>query len=827
MSKRPRGEKKITPAPSKKRPIKKLAVKELSLIEKLWSPYYGFLFILVVGVVYFFISPALEFLTLYMHSQSSQTAESPDVTTAPPPNPIRKPIQRVDIATIVPEIEKSSSFGRHTASLDIFSDSHNSELLWGTYRPNLYFGMRSRAPTDSIMMGMMWYEPGTNPYHIQLRHIAKSEDDVNFRWLHHNGRDYGHQIINDTKLGIELNITMFKKSGNFGGDWSVQVKAHSWRTKTPKLSVLFYFGIEQKQLGSITLDTATTSSQKPLSGVVELTGYTPSTSEFSIVFPHTNKKGSKTMQRTYFSGVRLPEVWQIERNLRLIVPRSSRRAQLENIVHSDSNAYVLQTFQKVPFEMDVVFLSNTKERFNSLAKLQREINTHLTGEALEETISQKSQLFESRFNEVFLLKQKGFTTEYQKFAMSTFSNLIGGIGYFYGHYRIHRHHFSENDPQHYLSPQPKGLFTATPSRTFFPRGFMWDEGFHQLLISNWDKELSKDMLAHWLKLINDDGWLPREQILGAEAESRVPPEFIVQYPDNANPPTLYLPIESILDRGDLSENDKRFLKGAFKALASNYVWFLKTQRGPTKNSFHWRGCKGNHTLPSGLDDYPRRSIFERSELEEHVDLLCWMITSSNILDKIARAIDIYDIPQFKTIEEELITHLQEKHWSPTINAYCDYDGELDQHVKHLGYVSLFPFLFGLIPIDSPKLAHLFDLMEREDILKTNFGLRSLSASDPLYGKDENYWRGPVWININYLVLRALHRYYATTPGPYTDRARSLYTGLRKNLISNVYKVYKTQNDIFENYSPINGRGQGQHPFTGWSSLIILIMGEIY
>ena len=34
---------------------------------------------------------------------------------------------------------------------------------------------------------------------------------------------------------------------------------------------------------------------------------------------------------------------------------------------------------------------------------------------------------------------------------------------------------------------------------------------------------SQDVIAHWLDLINEEGWIPREQILGDEARSKVPP----------------------------------------------------------------------------------------------------------------------------------------------------------------------------------------------------------------------------------------------------------------------------------------------------------------
>jgi hypothetical protein len=86
-----------------------------------------------------------------------------------------------------------------------------------------------------------------------------------------------------------------------------------------------------------------------------------------------------------------------------------------------------------------------------------------------------------------------------------------------------------------LTPE-RALLTATPSRSFFPRGFYWDEGFHLLLIGLIDPQMrslpllfcdaahvcySLQILHSWVSLIDQDGWVGREQILGDEARSKV------------------------------------------------------------------------------------------------------------------------------------------------------------------------------------------------------------------------------------------------------------------------------------------------------------------
>jgi hypothetical protein len=38
-----------------------------------------------------------------------------------------------------------------------FSPQHQAQYLWGTYRPHLFFGMRTRVDTDATLTGLMWY----------------------------------------------------------------------------------------------------------------------------------------------------------------------------------------------------------------------------------------------------------------------------------------------------------------------------------------------------------------------------------------------------------------------------------------------------------------------------------------------------------------------------------------------------------------------------------------------------------------------------------------------------------------------------------------------
>lgn len=207
------------------------------------------------------------------------------------------------------------------------------------------------------------------------------------------------------------------------------------------------------------------------------------------------------------------------------------------------------------------------------------------------------------------------------------SNTLGSMGYFVGASRVKLPPGVKPPPPRPGQPQPPGadpsiveywreaLFSATPSRSFFPRGFLWDEGFHQLLVLRWDGQLSRDAISHWLDLMNKQGWIPREQILGKEARARVPAEFLVQHPSHANPPSLYLPLlahaAAASGRGgsagsvEEAERAQAFLKRAWPRLEAWYHWFNSTQAGSQPGSYMCVCPVPLQHSPEGFRDMPQ------------------------------------------------------------------------------------------------------------------------------------------------------------------------------------------------------------------------------
>lgn len=234
-------------------------------------------------------------------------------------------------------------------------------------------------------------------------------------------------------------------------------------------------------------------------------------------------------------------------------------------------------------------------------------------------------------------------------------------------------------------------------------------------------------------------------------------------------------------------------------------------------------------MTSGLDDYPRAPVPHTGEL--HVDLMSWMGSFADTMTKIARVLGKEDdVEEFQSHYADISANLADLHWNEEKKMYCDAsvnDEDESYHVCHAGYVSMFPLMLELLPTDSPHLGHALDMLRDPEKLWSSYGIRSLSMSDEFFGTGENYWRGPIWVHMSYLTLRALRNKYATTSGPHQAQANEIYDQLRDNVVRNTFDEYQRTGYVYEQYNPKDGRGQRGYPFTGWTSTVALMMAEIY
>lgn len=404
----------------------------------------------------------------------------------------------------------------------------------------------------------------------------------------------------------------------------------------------------------------------------------------------------------------------------------------------------------------------------------------------QESIS-KEESFHDRFQSVFP-PASPFSTM-TTFGEHMIANLFGGLSYFHGEVKVDDSYnpaFNETTPnfwtkaaeaQRQSKPKTMGpyeLFTHVPSRPFFPRGFLWDEGFHLLAVIEWDIDLAMDVVKSWLNLMDDDGWIAREQILGSESRSKVPEAFHVQYPHIANPPTLFWVVEKYVKMltGDAPYNGHTsmyllnpevgiaLLEEIFPLLTRHYYWFMKTQSGDIASEsayntsvegYRWRGRTPGYAFASGLDDYPRAEPPDVSEL--HVDALCWVGVMASVLATLAKRLDgiaSTDIQMYLSRHERVARSIDVIHWSSTDDTFCDtriLQGTYT-HSCTKGYISIFPLLTGFLGPNHTALNATLNVIRDPNQLWSPYGIRSLGIGSEQYGSADNYWRSPIWININ-------------------------------------------------------------------------------
>lgn len=785
---------------------------------------------------------------------------------------------------------------KSSAILAEYNRENNASLFWGPYRSNLYFGVRPRVP-HGLMTGLMWFNSDSYEGLNHIRHACDQRDEMaGYGWTQYDPRMGGTQTIKDNRNKVQIDTEFVKR----GDNWAVRVKGKPYDNDQNAVTALvMYMGLEGG--GMIDLENMV-STEGIYDNPIRFSGFSNSIGQnFEVNIRQSKKnkypKSGHVAERTlppdlpHFITFRMPddEVWKakdfyltfVQDHLQVVADKYLDdnlppwcAFTLNNRLDMKGNIYLVQFTFKGDFEVEMIYdnqdgLQSQKEiAQNSLAK-RRIFNDQLDS---------AKRLFLTKLDHAFVFQPPFENEEYYEFAQEMMSNLLGGIGYFYGKQIVNRaesdettEFFWENTEDIITQEEgPYELFSTVPSRPFFPRGFYWDEGFNLIPVLDYDADLALEMIKSWFALVDSDGWIAREQILGPEARSKVPSEFQVQNPHIANPPTLMLLFSEIARRAieakkslELQSDGEqklvglefepeigfrhyknpslflRYAKQIYPYLQNHYEWFRESQKGAIrqyereafskKEGYRWRGRTPDHCLASGLDDYPRASMPHPGEL--HVDLLSWIGMMTRSMRDIASIIgQKEDVEAYTQIDDAIVRNLEDLHWNSEEKSFCDLtvdEYEESQFECHKGYVSLMPFFVKLLSgkHHSEQLKAILDTIHDPEQLWSSFGIRSLSMADEYFGTKENYWRGPVWINMNYMALDALMYYHEDqeTPLALKSQIKEIYTELRQNIVSNIFDNWKSTGFAWEQYDSATGKGQGVKHFLGWTALVVKIM----
>lgn len=743
-------------------------------------------------------------------------------------------------------------------------EATNASLLWGPYRPNLYIGVRPRI-SNSMSTGLMWSQSDDAvSLRKNLRHTCEQDEGMaGYGWAFYDPRIGGSQTILDTINKVDITVAFVKPRHEEASSWALRVKGNvrADGQQAHKTTIIFYIGVEAPDSH---IQCIYPPKDPDRLHEIICSGHLNTLPDFEISFSYntTQVPTKEMLPSVAIHTLQVPEdqIWQAKPIFLTALEEVGNNIMILPNQTSTGNLAFIQTTFRGDFSMDIAFGSSSLPFGRSMML-----------KTLTESLQFAKTSFYSRFKAVYQ-PQSPFTNQHHvKFSQELLANLLGGIGFFHGSSKVSTDAIAEKSSLATVDANveergPYDLFSAVPSRPFFPRGFLWDEGFHLQIISEWDIDLALDILTSWFDMMDDNGWIAREQILGSEARSKVPPEFQTQYQLYANPPTMFLVIDMFVDmafgsvpyngapsqyvpqfKGNIAfrttEKAKTFLQQLYPKMLKHYLWFRRTQAGSLENYQHihstsekdysegyrWRGRTSQHVLTSGLDDYPRAP--EPSKDELHLDALCWVSLMAQVLEKVSNVMETSD----NSTKLPLALHIAEAarvvndlHWSESNQAFCDLSivqGNVE-HICHKGYISLLPLLTNTMsnPTQaSDRVSAILDLISSPSHLWSSFGLRSLSMQDNAYGTGENYWRSPIWINFNYLVLRSLLKLVQDPETPLRERATTIYTELRKNVVSTVFRSWRETGFAWEQYNPDTGAGQRTQHFTGWTALIVRIM----
>lgn len=363
---------------------------------------------------------------------------------------------------------------------------------------------------------------------------------------------------------------------------------------------------------------------------------------------------------------------------------------------------------------------------------------------------------------------------------------------------------------------PEGIFKTmwtTPDRLPHKKLWLWDSVFHSFGNKYISRELAYDSIKAVLATQEEDGFIPHMTTATGECS------------DITQPPVLAWGVYSLYE----FFKDETLLEETYNNLEGYLKWNIRN-RDINKNwLFEWKIDKESIVCrcdESGMDNSPR---FDGVVEMDCVDFSSFMANEARYMAKIANKIGrTYEEKYWNEVYENIKKAVNDFLWDEKDEFYYDRILINGNFKKVKSVASFLPLFAGIC--DKYKADCLYRHLLDKESFNTELPIPSVSKDDPTFGTD--MWRGPVWINYNYMIVQGLKEY------GYFELAQSI---IRKTIQAIAY-WYEQDGCIYEFYdsenrkspSKLNRKGIPLEPYSfrirpqsirdyGWSASLYAVM----
>jgi neutral trehalase len=321
--------------------------------------------------------------------------------------------------------------------------------------------------------------------------------------------------------------------------------------------------------------------------------------------------------------------------------------------------------------------------------------------------------------------------------------------------------------------------------------FDWDMYFMGVALSYDDvSEPISDSVRDFLDFVDENannlGYTPRE----------IATDQPWALPEQCKPFLAQAAVRSALTSGKWD-----WLKPLYVKLQHTTEFWENTRRAPDGLFVWYNGVESGTDNSPAVTDVPATTT-------EGVDLQVYMYREYSALSRIGHELgDAAAEKRYAKKAEDLKAVVQKKMWSSRDGLFLNIDSRTGRRIKVKAWTSFTPLWAKLATQAQAKT-----MIERHLLVPGEFwakhGVRTLAATEPAYRPTDGYWRGPIWVISNYLVMRGLLNY------GYKAQAVELADKTTELLVAD----YRATGGMNECYDPDAGTPTAGGHFLSWNLL---------